>query len=173
VVRGSVTRQRTAAADIREVFLRPQADYAPSAVAALLRVPEDEVRRRIGDGRIAAAERGGRPFVAWQELIGVAMAERWTPRLVAEALPARAVPRLARSAAGTIELPAYAWTVLRAAARELSAAERRELTVSDLIERAIHREYVEEIRDWAPLEERTPGIRAAALWPAGGGEDGD
>ena len=160
-------RRRPAAerARIRDVFLRPQREYALADVAALLRVPESEVVRRIEDGSIAAVRRGGRRLVPRRELIGVLMAERWTPRLVAEALPSRAVPHPARSVAGTVELPGYAWKVLRAMARELSVAENRELTVSDLIERAIHRDYVEEVRDWPSLEEGTPGIRAAAMWP--------
>jgi hypothetical protein len=161
---------------IREVFLRPRPLYAVSDVARVLRFAEDEVRRRIADGSVEAVDREGEPLVPWEELIAAAVDERWTPRLLAEALPPRAVPRLARSASGTIVLPLYLWKLLRAVARDLAAAEDRELTVSDLIERAVHREHVEEIRDWQSVEERIPGIRVAAVWPAARGrvaEDDD
>ncbi len=165
----SVPRRRNRASEgarIREVFLQPQALYETADAARLLGLSEPEIRRRIGDGSIEAVARDGEQLVAWQELLGAGAAERWTPRSVAEALPPRIVPRLARSARGTIVLPLYVWKVLRIVARELSAEEDRELNASDLVERAVHRHYVEEIRDWRAFEERVPGIHAAAVWPA-------
>lgn len=104
---------------------RPRPLYAVSDVARVLRFAEDEVRRRIADDSIDAVERDGEPLVPWEELIAAAVDERWTPRLLAEALPPRAVPRLARSASGMIVLPLYLWRLLRAVARDLAAAEDR------------------------------------------------
>jgi hypothetical protein len=156
-------RRRTDRARIRHVFLRARPWYGLGEAAEVLAMTEDQVKEAIEDGVIDAVDFEGDPRIAWQELVVLGVLYRWTPRLIATAVPRQHVPPLARSVRKPIDLPHYLWELLALVTTERTVAEERELTVSDIIEEAIHHALLDKTP--RALEQRLPGIRLAAAWP--------
>lgn len=149
---------------IREVFLSGRTSWETVELPALLGIDESTVRQALDDGTLTAA--GFR--VSWEELVAWALQTRWTYRMLTAALQGRdrgRLPPLVRVTRGRIALPRYQWALLRLLAAEKGRAERRELTVSDLLEEAVTTAFVMKIDDWERVERLLPGIRAADAWP--------
>ena len=155
---------------IRAVFLKPRAIYTVREAAALLRLPGQVVEDALADGTIAGQPCDGGVGLRWADVVVLGMEHRWTPRMLTEALRRRnapGLPPLVRTVPGRIVLPQYQWTVLRLLSARRARDERRELTISDLIEEAIMTAVLTRIDDWRNLESGQPGMRDAAEWPSG------
>jgi hypothetical protein len=61
--------------------------------------------------------------------------------------------------------PRYQWHILRLLAAPKAQDERRQITVSDLVEEAVSSTFLTTIDEWEPFEASLPGVRAAAAWP--------
>lgn len=152
-------------ARIRRLFLRARPWYGLGEAAGLLAMTVDEVRRAIEDGVIEAVDFDGELRIAWQEVVVLGMLQRWTPRIISTALPPQQVPPLARSARRPVHLPRYLWDLLALLARERSTNEDRELTISDLVEEALHHAVLADLESAEEMERQIPGIRKTAAWP--------
>lgn len=149
---------------IREVFLSGRTSWDTAELPALLGIDESAVRQALEDGTLGAVS----SCVSWEELVAWALQTRWTYRMLTAALQGRhrgRLPRLARVTRGRIVLPRYQWKLLRHLAAEKARAERREITVSDLLEEAVTTAFVMKIEEWDRLERILPGIHAADAWP--------
>lgn len=153
---------------IRELFLDRQESYEPGALARLLGISGATVREAIADGRITAIPAGGEVRIMWQDVVALGLEQRWTLRMLTEALrgaDAAALPPPIRVVPHRVLLPQYQWDVLRLLAAQRARDERREITVSDLLEEATAA-LLAAIDDWEAWETSLPGLRAAAAWPA-------
>lgn len=156
---------------IRELFLEPRGSYGVAEVCALLQVPESTVQRAIDDLTVAASDAGGEARIGWEDVVALGLEHRWTVRMLSEALRGReaaALPPLVRVAAREVVLPRYQWEVLRLLAERRTREERREITVSDLLEEAVSEALLGRIEDWESLEAALPGVREATAWPGDG-----
>jgi hypothetical protein len=150
---------------IRELFLRPRPWYRLAEAAEALRMQPEDVRAAIAEGVADAVELEGEIRIPWEEVITLGVLRRWTPRVVSSALPAEQVPELVRSVRKPIQLPRYLWELLAIVAAERTATEEREVTMSDVIEEAVHHALHAQVTSWKSLEERIPGVCTAAVWP--------
>lgn len=164
-------RRRTASdwRRIREVFLRRREVYSVAEVSELLRIPGATVQEALDTGVVTALGTGGEFAIGWEDVVVLGLEHRWTPRMLTVALRGSgmyALPPLIRVVSRRVALPSYQWKILRLIAAQRSAAEEREITVSDLIEEAISTAVVTRIEDWSTLEASQPGLREAAGWPS-------
>jgi hypothetical protein len=150
---------------IRDLFLRPRAVYALAEAASALGMAPETVREAIAAGTIDAAGEGEELRLAWEEIVTLAVLRRWTPRIISNALPGAMVLPLAARERRRVDLPRYMWKLLSILAAERAAAEDRPLTVSDLLEECVYQTHVARITSWTSLDERIPGVTAAAVWP--------
>lgn len=125
----------------------------------------EAVREAIADGTVDAVKFEGETRILWQEVVTLGVLRRWTPRVVSAALPLQRVPSLARSVRRRVDLPRGLWELLALVAEERAAAEEREITVSDVIEEALHHALHAPITSGSSSEERIADLRAAAVWP--------
>jgi len=123
---------------------------------------------RPGPSLDARDDRGDDFRIDWEDVVTLGLEHRWTYRMLTAALrglDAAALPVLVRVITRPVLLPRYQWQVLRLLAARQSQRERREITVSDLIEDAVSTAVLMRIDDWEALEAELPGVRAAAEWP--------
>jgi hypothetical protein len=158
-------KQTSDRARIRELFLQPRESYTVAEAAYVLRMPPDGLLEAIAAGNVEAEDYAGETCLSWNDVVALAAVERWPPRIISEALPRELVPRLARGVRAQVNLPRYLWKLLRIVAMERAEAADVKLTLSDMIEEAIHHTHVASITDWSPFEEQIPGVRAAMKWP--------
>lgn len=143
---------------IRELFLNRQESYDVSAVPQLLGISEEAVRDAMSGGNGLRA--------GWEDVVALGLRHRWTFAMLTEVLgsDAAALPPLVRVVARRVLLPRYQWDVLTVLAARRARDERREITVSDLIEEAVAG-HLAAADVWDDLEASLPGVRAAAMWP--------
>jgi hypothetical protein len=156
---------------IREVFLGGRASYGAAEVPALLGINEARVRQAIDQGGIAAIADGAETRIAWEDVVTLGLEHRWTVRMITAALRGldhASLPDLVRVRPGQVVLPRYQWQVLRLLAARRAKAEKRKITVSDLLEEAVSMALLSRIEEWDRLEASLPGVRAAAAWPSAG-----
>jgi hypothetical protein len=155
---------------IREVFLGRRESYATTELPALLGIDPAAVQQAIDEKTITAIPVGRELRVVWEDVVTLALEHRWTPRLLTEALrrfPRAPLPPLLRTVPARIVLPRYQWHLLRLLAARQSHAERRNITVSDLLEQAVTTVFLMKIEDWEEMEKSLPGVQDAVSWPAG------
>ncbi len=150
---------------IRELFLARRPSYTFEETRDLVGVDEEVMRAAIAEGTIEATRTGEALRIAWDDLVVLGLNHRWTYRILTAALRdagAPLLPPLVQGTPGRVELPRYQWQLLGQLAERRAREERRELTVSDLLEEAAT-EFLARIDDdtWGSL----PGARAAAAWP--------
>jgi hypothetical protein len=97
---------------------------------------------------------------------------RWTVRMLTAALrglESAPLPDLVRVRPRQVVRPRYQWQVLQLLAARRAKPEKRDFTVSDLLEEAVSTAVLTQINDWESLEAAFPGVRGAAAWPSGDG----
>lgn len=152
---------------IREVFLGGRAWYGAAEVPALLGIHEATVRQAIDQGGIAAIPVGAELRIAWEDVVTLGLEHRWTVRTITAALRGLdCVPDPVRVRAGQVVLPRYQWQVLRLLAARRAKAEKRDFTMSDLLEEAVSTAVLSNSEDWERLDALLPGVRTAATWPS-------
>lgn len=131
-----------------------------------IRLDADVMLAAIAEGTIEAARTGEALLIAWDHVVVLGLNHRWTDRILTAALrdaDSPLLPPLVQVMPGRVELPRYQWQILNALAERRGREERRELTVSDLLEEATS-ELLARMQDdtWDSL----PSTRAAAAWPS-------
>ena len=153
---------------IRQLFLERRASYDSAEVSTLLGVEPATVWQALEEGTITALPSGEALRIAWEDVVALGLEHRWTYRMLTAALRGfddAPLPPLVRTVAGRVALPRYQWQILRLLAARKAGDERRQITVSDLLEEAVSMALLTPIEEWDPLEASLPGVRAAAAWP--------
>jgi hypothetical protein len=158
---------------IRRLFLMPQSSYTAAETSELLGIDDRTVRQAADEGTVTAIPPDGGLRIPWEDVVALGLEQRWTFRMLTEALRGRsgtALPPLVRVVAGRVALPRHQWQVLRHLAERRARLEYREITVDDLLEEAVSTAVLTQIEDWEELEASIPGVREAAAWPSGESE---
>jgi hypothetical protein len=153
---------------IRELFLGRRASYGVAEVIHLAGISEIAVHEAIDEGTIAPIPCGEETRLAWEDVVALGLEHRWTYRTLTEALRGvrgAPLPQLVRVVPRPVLLPRYQWKILSLVAAQRARTERRDITVSDLVEEAISTAVLTKIEEWQPLASALPGLRAAANWP--------
>ncbi|HYC89487.1 MAG TPA: hypothetical protein VEO54_09780 [Thermoanaerobaculia bacterium] len=155
---------------IRELFLGRRESYATTELPALLGIAAAAVQQAIDDKTITPIPVGRELRVVWEDVVTLALEHRWTSRLLTDALrrfPRAPLPPLLRVTPARVTLPRYQWHILRLLAARQSRADRRDITVSDLLEQAVTTAFIMRIEDWEELEKSLPGVSDTVSWPSG------
>lgn len=153
---------------MRELIIRRQSHYSVEDAARLLRLRRSVIRRLVSENVLAPVYDNAAP-IPWHDLVHVAVTERWTPRLFAEALedaPPAAFPASLRFTDVALRLPQYLTHALDALALLRGRTTGLPLNASDIAEEALAA-YLESISDEEAeqLASQAPSVREARQWP--------
>lgn len=153
-------------AAIRELFLERKESYRREDVRRLLRVTPAGLREILRAGHLAPVEGTHPPRYGWAEVVDCAIHERWTPRLVHDALgddAPRVLPDSHRFASLTVRLPRYQLVALETLAAIQSRRTGVPVREDDVLERLIAMDA--DLAADQELEEAMPGFARYLRWP--------
>lgn len=157
---------RTAADQIRALFLRAQPAYTHAEVLDLLGIAAEILDAAIRDGEITPQPNDcGTTVLLWEDVAHLAL-EQWTLRMIHIALgtsAAAVIPHLNQHATIRVSLPHYQIRLLDHEARCASEGHRLPRNASDILTTIIE-EWLN-AQDLTTLEASIPGISQAITFP--------